>query len=158
MAQTKAASPGPLRSILRRLRRAPQAPEVPGALQPLLDKLRAGNPRAELDGVVRAYHVAAEVHADQRRLSGQPFITHPLAVADILADMGMDPTTIVGALLHDAVEDTDASLDDFRESFGDEVTEIVDGLTKIAKISFRSSEAAQAENYRKMIVAMARDV
>ncbi len=158
MAQTKAVSPGPLRSVLRRLRRAPQAPEPPAELQPLLDKLLSTNPRADLDGVIRAHHVAAEVHADQRRLSGEEFISHPLAVAEILADMGMDPTTIVGALLHDAVEDTDASLDDFRESFGDEVTEIVDGLTKIAKISFRSPVAAQAENYRKMMVAMARDV
>ena len=70
----------------------------------------------------------------------------------------MDPTTIVGALLHDAVEDTDASLDDLREGFGEEVAEIIDGLTKIAKISFRSTETAQAENYRKMMVAMARDV
>jgi GTP pyrophosphokinase len=108
--------------------------------------------------VIKAYQVAAEVHEGQQRLSGDPFITHPLAVAEILADMGMDPTTIIGALLHDAVEDTDASLDDLRETFGEEVAEIIDGLTKIAKISFRSTEAAQAENLRKMMVAMARDV
>jgi GTP pyrophosphokinase len=125
---------------------------------PLLDKLRAAHPKVDLDGVIQAYRAASEVHANQRRLSGHDFITHPLAVAEILADMGMDPTTIIGALLHDAVEDTDASLDEIRESFGEEVAEIVDGLTKIAKISFRSSEAAQAENYRKMMVAMARDV
>ena len=156
MAQTKPRSP--LRLILGRLRRVPQGAEAPEAVKPLLAKVLAAHPKAETTSVVRAYQVANEVHEGQMRLSGDPFITHPLAVAEILADMGMDPTTIVGALLHDAVEDTDASLDDLRESFGDEVAEIIDGLTKIAKFSFRSSEAAQAENYRKMMVAMARDV
>jgi GTP pyrophosphokinase len=124
----------------------------------LIDALRAAHPRADIEDVVRAFRVANEFHEGQFRLSGDPFISHPLEVAQILADMGMDPTTIVGALLHDAVEDTDASLDDLREGFGEEVAEIIDGLTKIAKISFRSLEDAQAENYRKMMVAMARDV
>jgi len=156
--QTKQASRSPLRAILGRLRRTPPAREVPEDLRPVTDALLAVHPKAELQGVIRAFQVAAEVHAGQVRLSGDPFITHPLEVAQILADMGMDPTTIIGALLHDAVEDTDASLADLRESFGDEVAEIIDGLTKIAKISFRSTEAAQAENYRKMMVAMARDV
>ncbi|HYZ92276.1 MAG TPA: bifunctional (p)ppGpp synthetase/guanosine-3',5'-bis(diphosphate) 3'-pyrophosphohydrolase [Actinomycetota bacterium] len=159
MAQAKQAAPGGLRGILRRLRTPRSATVVvPDDLKPLLGKLKAVHPRADLDGVTHAYQVAAEVHAGQRRLSGDDFITHPLAVGEILADMGMDPTTIIGALLHDAVEDTDAELDDFRAAFGDEVVDIVDGLTKIAKISFRSTEAAQAENYRKMMVAMARDV
>jgi GTP pyrophosphokinase len=107
---------------------------------------------------VRAFRVADEFHEGQFRLSGDPFITHPLEVAVILAEMGMDPTTIIGALLHDTVEDTEASLEDLKEGFGEEVAEIIDGLTKIAKISFKSTEAAQAENYRKMMVAMARDV
>jgi guanosine-3',5'-bis(diphosphate) 3'-pyrophosphohydrolase len=156
VAQTKPRSP--LRLILGRLRRTPQGAEIPEAVRPLVAKVLAAHPKADTAGIVRAYQVANEVHEGQMRLSGDPFITHPLAVAEILADMGMDPTTIVGALLHDAVEDTDASLDDLRESFGDEVAEIIDGLTKIAKFSFRSSEAAQAENYRKMMVAMARDV
>jgi len=156
VAQTKPRSP--LRIILGRLRRAPQATEAPEAVRPLVAKVVVAHPKADTSAIVRAYQVAAEVHEGQYRLSGDEFITHPLAVAEILADMGMDPTTIVGALLHDAVEDTDASLEDLRESFGDEVAEIIDGLTKIAKFSFRSSEAAQAENYRKMMVAMARDV
>ncbi len=155
MAQTKPRSP--LRLVLSRLRRAPQT-EAPAAVRPLIAKVTAAHPKAEVGAIIRAYQVAAEVHEGQLRLSGDPFITHPLAVAEILADMGMDPTTIVGALLHDAVEDTDASLDELREMFGEEVSEIIDGLTKIAKFSFRSSEAAQAENYRKMMVAMARDV
>ncbi|MEX2539976.1 MAG: bifunctional (p)ppGpp synthetase/guanosine-3',5'-bis(diphosphate) 3'-pyrophosphohydrolase [Actinomycetota bacterium] len=158
MAQAKPVSRSPLRAILGRLRRTPHAGEAPEVLRPVYDRVRGAHPRTNADDIIRAYQVAAEVHEGQLRLSGDPFITHPLAVAQILADMGMDPTTIVGALLHDAVEDTDASLNDLRESFGDEVAEIIDGLTKIAKISFRSTEAAQAENYRKMMVAMARDV
>ncbi len=158
MAQTKPVSRSPLRAILGRLRRTPHPTEAPEDLRPVTDALLAVHPKAELEGVIRAFQVAVEVHSGQMRLSGDPFITHPLEVAQILADMGMDPTTIIGALLHDAVEDTDASLADLRESFGDEVAEIIDGLTKIAKISFRSTEAAQAENYRKMMVAMARDV
>ena len=159
MAQPKTSTPGPLRAVLSRLVRTPQPlTQAPEAVQPLLATVATAHPKADLSAIVRAYHVADEMHAGQMRRSGDPFITHPLAVAQILADMGMDPTTIVGALLHDAVEDTDASIDDIRASFGEEVAEITDGLTKIAKISFRSPEAAQAENYRKMMVAMARDV
>jgi GTP pyrophosphokinase len=159
MAQPKTISPGPLRAVLSKLVRTPQPPaDVPEDVQPLLATVATAHPKADLSAIVRAYSVAAEMHAGQVRRSGDPFISHPLAVAQILADMGMDPTTIVGALLHDAVEDTDASVEDIRASFGDEVAEITDGLTKIAKISFRSPEAAQAENYRKMMVAMARDV
>jgi GTP diphosphokinase / guanosine-3',5'-bis(diphosphate) 3'-diphosphatase len=159
MAQTtKPVSRSPLRIILGRFRRSSQPAIAPDQVKPLLAKLQRAHPRADVQDVIRAFKVADEYHAGQFRLSGDPFITHPLEVAEILAEMGMDPTTIVGALLHDAVEDTDASLDDLREEFGEEVAEIIDGLTKIAKISFKSTEAAQAENYRKMMVAMARDV
>jgi GTP diphosphokinase / guanosine-3',5'-bis(diphosphate) 3'-diphosphatase len=158
MAQPKPVPRSPLRSILGRLRRTPFADHAPPELRPLLDLIRAAHPKADLVGVVRAYRTAAEVHEGQNRLSGDPFISHPLAVAQILAGMGLDTTTIIGALLHDAIEDTEATLDDLTEGFGREVAEIIDGLTKIAKISFRSTEAAQAENYRKMMVAMARDV
>ena len=158
MAQTKPASRSPLRIILGRFRRSSQPSVAPDEVKPLLAKLQAAHPRADVEDVIRAFKVANEYHAGQFRLSGDPFITHPLEVAQILADMGMDATTVVGALLHDAVEDTDASLDDLREGFGEEVADIIDGLTKIAKISFKSVEAAQAENYRKMMVAMARDV
>src|SRR5713101_5798407 len=158
MAQPKPSTSGPLRAVLSRLVRSPQPPVAPDELEPLMTAVKTAHPKADLTGIVRAYQVASEVHEGQMRRSGDPFITNPLAVAQILAEMGMDPTTIVGALLHDAVEDTDASLDDLRRSFGDEVAEIIDGLTKIGKISFRSAEAAQAENYRKMMVAMARDV
>jgi guanosine-3',5'-bis(diphosphate) 3'-pyrophosphohydrolase len=159
MAQPKSTAPGPMRAVLSRLLRSPQPlAEAPEELQALLSSVATAHPKGDITSIIRAYQVAAEMHQGQLRRSGDPFITHPLAVAQILADMGMDPTTIVGALLHDAVEDTDASVDDIRSSFGDEVAEIIDGLTKIAKISFRSAEAAQAENYRKMMVAMAKDV
>jgi GTP diphosphokinase / guanosine-3',5'-bis(diphosphate) 3'-diphosphatase len=159
MAQPRTTPIGPLRAVLSRILRAPQpVTEPPEAIRPLLAELLRNHPKADASDVMRAYQVAAEVHAGQVRKSGDPFITHPLAVAQILAEMGMDPTTIVVGLLHDAVEDTDASLEDLREPFGDEAAEIIDGLTKIAKIGFRSTEAAQAENYRKMMVAMAQDV
>src|SRR5207249_962194 len=112
MAQPKAAAPGPLRAVLSRLVRTPQPlAEVPDEVQPLLASVATAHPKADLAAIVRAYRVAAEMHKGQVRRSGDPFITHPLAVAQVLADMGMDPTTIVGALLHDAVEDTDASVD-----------------------------------------------
>ena len=159
MAQPKTKPTSPLRAVLGRLRRAPHpAAEVPEQLRGLIDTLRRQHPKADVGLVVRAHHVASEVHQGQFRQSGDAFITHPVAVAEILADMGMDATTIAVALLHDAVEDTDASLEELRSEFGDEATDIVDGLTKIAKIGFTSAEAHQAENYRKMMVAMARDV
>ena len=105
-----------------------------------------------------AYRVAEEAHEGQVRLSGEPFIEHPLAVAQILADLRLDTTTLEAALLHDTVEDTPVTLDRLREEFGDDVAEIVDGLTKLDKLQFQTRELAQAENVRKMIVAMAGDI
>ena len=157
MVQSRATPIGPLRAVLSKLRRTPES-SAPPEIQPLLARVREEYPKADLTDVVRAWRVAEEMHAGQTRKSGEPFVTHPLGVAMILAGMGMDPTSIVAALLHDAVEDTDASLEDLRESFGDEVAEIIDGLTKISKVRFVSLEHARAENYRKMTVAMARDV
>ncbi len=158
MSQARTTPIGSLRAALSRFLRTPQPVEqAPAEVRPLLDEVRAHHPKADLTAVLRAYRVAEEMHAGQMRMSGDPFITHPLGVAMILAEMGMDVTSIVGALLHDAVEDTDASLEDLQESFGAEVAEIIDGLTKIARIGFQSLEQAKAENYRKMMVAMARD-
>jgi GTP pyrophosphokinase len=108
--------------------------------------------------IERAYQFAANSHRDQRRASGGEFIEHPLAVAEILADLGLDTTTIVAALLHDTVEDTPLTIDDVEREFGSEVAVIIDGLTKLDKIEFRSKEHAQAENLRKMMIAMARDI
>jgi GTP pyrophosphokinase len=113
------------------------------------------HPKADLGLLQQAYDVAEEKHRHQRRKSGDPYITHPLAVATILAELGMDTTTLVAALLHDTVEDTDYSLELLRADFGDEVAHLVDGVTKLDKVKLGT--AAEAETIRKMIIAMARD-
>ncbi|TMK59565.1 MAG: bifunctional (p)ppGpp synthetase/guanosine-3',5'-bis(diphosphate) 3'-pyrophosphohydrolase [Actinobacteria bacterium] len=109
-------------------------------------------------GLEQAYHVAEEAHEGQVRKSGEPFIEHPLAVAEILADLRLDTTTLAAALLHDTVEDTEITLARIQEGFGEDVARIVDGLTKLDRLEFRTRELAQAENVRKMIVAMAGDI
>jgi GTP diphosphokinase / guanosine-3',5'-bis(diphosphate) 3'-diphosphatase len=108
--------------------------------------------------VLNAFLFACEHHADQRRQSGEDFITHPVGVAKICAGMRLDTATLCAALLHDTVEDTSASLDEVREGFGEEVAGLVDGVTKLTGITFQSRDEAQAENYRKMMVAMATDI
>ncbi len=128
---------------------------VKPVLEPLASVHRTLHPKADLVLLQRAYDVAEEKHAGQKRKSGDPYITHPLAVSTILAELGMDTTTLVAALLHDTVEDTDYSLDRLRAEFGDEVAHLVDGVTKLDKVEFGS--AAEAETIRKMVVAMARD-
>jgi GTP diphosphokinase / guanosine-3',5'-bis(diphosphate) 3'-diphosphatase len=125
-------------------------------LEPLFRTMRANHPKADLRVVQRAYEVAERCHLGQLRRSGDPYITHPLAVAVILAELGMTTSTIVAALLHDTVEDTHLSLDDLRRDFGDEVATLVDGVTKLDKVQY--GDAAQAETIRKMVVAMARDI
>ena len=110
------------------------------------------------DAVARAFAFACEHHADQRRRSGEHFITHPVGVAKICAGMRSDTATLCAALLHDTVEDTSASLDEVRDEFGDEVATLVDGVTKLAGITFQSNDDRQAENYRKMMLAMAQDL
>ena len=131
----------------------------PGAVAPVLEPLasvhRTLHPKADLALLQRAYDVADAKHAGQKRKSGDPYITHPLAVATILAELGMDTTTLVAALLHDTVEDTDYSLERLRADFGDEVAHLVDGVTKLDKVEL--GNAAEAETIRKMVVAMARD-
>jgi GTP pyrophosphokinase len=110
------------------------------------------------NAVMRAFVFSCEHHADQRRQSGEDFIVHPVGVAKICAGMRLDTATLCAALLHDTVEDTSASLDEVREAFGDEVAGLVDGVTKLTGIVFQSRDEAQAENYRKMMVAMATDI
>ena len=126
------------------------------AIEPLVRAHRAAHPRADVAMLRRAYEVAELLHREQWRRSGEPYITHPLAVAAILADLGVDTTTLVAALLHDTVEDTAYTLERAREEFGEEVTHLVDGVTKLDKLRF--GEAAEAETIRKMILAMARDL
>ena len=125
-------------------------------LEPLFRAVRANHPKADLALLERAYGIAEHYHRDQRRKSGEPYITHPLAVTTILADIGMTEPTLVAALLHDTVEDTEYTLDQLRRDFGDEVAVLVDGVTKLDKVKY--GDSAQAETIRKMIVAMSRDI
>ncbi len=125
-------------------------------LEPFFKAVRANHPKADLALLDRAYTTAEKWHGTQTRKSGDPYITHPLAVATILADIGMTEPTLVAALLHDTVEDTPYKLDALRADFGDEVAELVDGVTKLDKVEYGA--AAEAETLRKMIVAMARDI
>ena len=130
--------------------------QVIPALEPLLRTVKATHPKADLSPILRAYAVAERCHAGQMRKSGDPYITHPLAVTSILAELGMSPTTLAAALLHDTVEDTEYSLDQLRADFGDEVALLVDGVTKLDKVKY--GDAAQSETVRKMIIAMAKDI
>ena len=127
-------------------------------LDDILEKIQTYNATADLDVVRKAYVFSAKVHQGQVRLSGEPYLTHLLEVADILVRLKMDVPTIITGLLHDTLEDTLATVDELRENFGEEVANLVDGVTKIGKISFQTSEERQAENFRKMLLAMARDI
>ena len=127
-------------------------------LTPLLAVYRRRHPKARVDMINRAYHMAAEAHRSQTRSSGESYINHPLAVATIVADIGLDDVSVAAALLHDAVEDTEITLPDVEEHFGAEVARLVDGVTKLERIQFDSREAQQAATMRKMLVAMAKDL
>jgi len=124
----------------------------------IIEKILSYNPEADLDLVRKAYVFCAKVHQDQVRLSGEPYLTHPMEVAYILAQLRMDVPTVVTGLLHDTLEDTLTTMEELRTLFDQEVLDLVDGVTKISKIPFRSSEERQAENFRKMVLAMARDI
>ncbi|BFH67460.1 RelA/SpoT family protein [Paenibacillus dendritiformis] len=127
-------------------------------IEQLLEKASAYMKESDLDRVREAYLFAEQAHSGQVRKSGEPYILHPLAVADIVVGMQMDPTSVVAALLHDVVEDTSVSLEEVRTKFGNTCAMLVDGLTKLERIQFRSKEEQQNENYRKMFVAMANDI
>ncbi len=125
-------------------------------LEPLLVAIRTNDPKADTSLVERAFAVAEQAHDGQLRKSGDPYITHPVAVSTILAELGMPASTLAAALLHDTVEDTDYALEDLQREFGEEIARLVDGVTKLDKVKY--GEAAQAETVRKMVVAMARDI
>jgi guanosine-3',5'-bis(diphosphate) 3'-pyrophosphohydrolase len=125
-------------------------------LEPILQTVRTTHPKADIAVIERAYVVAEEYHRGQLRKSGDAYITHPLAVTTILAELGMTPATLAAALLHDTVEDTAYTMPQLRRDFGEEVAGLVDGVTKLDRLTY--GEAAQAETVRKMIVAMARDI
>ncbi len=141
--------------LARRIVNGQRSTVVRPVLEPLAALHRQSHPKADLALLQRAYDVAEAAHAAQKRKSGDPYITHPLAVATVLAGLGMDTTTLVAALLHDTVEDTGVTLESIVTDFGPEVAHLVDGVTKIDKVQF--GDGAQAETIRKMIVAMARD-
>jgi GTP diphosphokinase / guanosine-3',5'-bis(diphosphate) 3'-diphosphatase len=124
----------------------------------ITDKVYDYYPDADVDLIDRAYIYSAKVHEGQLRLSGEPYLSHPLEVANILADMKLDTVSIASGLLHDVVEDTHAGLDDIKRLFGEDVAKIVDGVTKISSLSFNTAQTKQAENIRKMILAMANDI
>lgn len=127
-------------------------------IQEILDQVLDKTPEANTELIQKAYVFAAAAHAGQTRLSGEPYLSHPLAVASILATMGFDEATVCSALLHDTVEDTKATIEELDDEFGEDVADIVDGVTKISLIPFDSKEEAQAENIRKMILAMSHDI
>ncbi len=146
-------APARVRTRLARLGRTATTNPV---LDPLFSIVRGTHPKADLSVIERAYATAERLHGDQRRRSGDPYITHPLAVTAILAELGMDPATICAALLHDTVEDTSYTMTALRADFGDEVASLVDGVTKLDKVKY--GDSAQVETIRKMIVAMSKDI
>ena len=124
----------------------------------LLAQIEEYNPSCDKEKICETYELAARLHSDQKRDSGEPYIIHPLAVASILASLHMDDTTIMAGLLHDVVEDTDMTLEDIRELYGDDMVVLLDGVTKLSKLEFRSKQERQVENLRKMFLAMSRDI
>ncbi len=126
--------------------------------QPLARAVADSEGRFDVDEVLAAYELAAEAHSEQRRASGEPFVSHAVEVAAIVAGLRLDTASVVSALVHDVVEDTTVSLQGIRELFGEEVGAIVDGVTKIGRVRFRSHTEQQVENYRKLLLSMARDV
>ena len=127
-------------------------------LETLIEEIPKYQPGADLDVLARAYQFSAASHQGQQRASGEPYLSHPLEVANLLVDFKMDVTTVTAGLLHDVLEDTAATKADLEREFGGEIAELVDGVTKIGKLAFSSREERQAENFRKMLVAMARDL
>ncbi|WP_309713492.1 bifunctional (p)ppGpp synthetase/guanosine-3',5'-bis(diphosphate) 3'-pyrophosphohydrolase [Pseudolysinimonas sp.] len=153
MTETQAPNTASLRTLLPRIFSRAQPT---GAVDRLLKTVRVHHPKADVVLIERAYAAAEKAHSGQKRKSGEPYITHPVAVAQILADLGIGSKTIAAALLHDTVEDTDYTLDLVRSDFGDEIAMLVDGVTKLDKLKY--GDSAQAETVRKMVVAMSKDI
>ena len=145
-----------VKAVLKKVR--PARPDGAAPFDSLVRELKSRRPKADIRLLDRAFELASKAHEGQMRRSGDPFITHPLGVATILAELGLDEETVAAALLHDAVEDTDLSLAEVEKEMGFQVAALIDGVTKLDKIRYRSAEQTRAENLRKMIVATARDV
>jgi guanosine-3',5'-bis(diphosphate) 3'-pyrophosphohydrolase len=153
MTEVTSTSPVSRRSLIPRIFSRAQPT---GGVEMLLKSVRANDAKADLEIIERAYAKAEEAHRGQLRRSGEPYITHPIAVAQILAELGIGPKTLAAALLHDTVEDTEYSLDMLRDDFGDEIAMLVDGVTKLDKLKY--GDSAQSETVRKMVVAMSKDI
>jgi len=147
---------GALAALRSRLPRIFTRPVEGSGIAEVIKSAKASHPKADFSVVERAYVAAEKAHSGQLRKSGDPYITHPVAVAQLLADLGIGPAGLAAALLHDTVEDTDYSLDQLKSDFGDEIAMLVDGVTKLDKVKF--GENAQAETVRKMVVAMSKDI
>ena len=152
-ARTLGEMPAAAQRVLPWRRTAPSEP----SLEPLFRAYKSRHPKADTELITRAYRLAARAHEGQHRHSGEDYIEHPLAVATIVAGLGLDEAAIAAALLHDAVEDTEVTIEDVAREFGPDVAALVDGVTKLDKVRFESREAAQAASMRKMLVAMAKD-
>jgi len=153
---TETQAPGSTASLRQILPRLFSRAQPTGAVDRLLKTVRTHHPKADVALIERAYAAAEKAHSGQKRKSGEPYITHPVAVAQILADLGIGSKTLAAALLHDTVEDTDYTLDLLRADFGDEIAMLVDGVTKLDKLKY--GDSAQAETVRKMVVAMSKDI
>ncbi|MEF2932571.1 MAG: bifunctional (p)ppGpp synthetase/guanosine-3',5'-bis(diphosphate) 3'-pyrophosphohydrolase [Clostridia bacterium] len=127
-------------------------------IEEVLETVKKSNRRADLKIIKRAYEYAKDKHKDQLRRSGEPYIIHPIQVAYILSTLGLDHSTICAALLHDVIEDTDVTLEDIAKEFSPEIAEMVDGVTKLSKLNYTSEQEQQVENYRKMFLAMGKDI
>ena len=127
-------------------------------IREIINNVSSYFPNLDKDLILRAYNVSLKAHAGQKRISGDEYFSHPLAVTKILTEMRLDVSTIITGLLHDTVEDTLITLEDIKKDFGEDITNLVDGVTKLSKIKFHTSEEKQAENFRKMFIAMAQDI
>jgi GTP pyrophosphokinase len=127
-------------------------------LEDIVERIQKYNPDADVDLLRRAYIFSAKVHQGQTRLSGETYLNHPIEVAAILAGLKLDAATVAAGLLHDTIEDTTATPEEIKEMFGEEVAGLVDGMTKLSRMELQSREQREAENFRKMIVAMAKDI
>jgi len=132
--------------------------DIVASLNDLFEKIEAYNSSMNLSTISAAFDYAQKAHRKQKRFSGEPFIVHPLEVTKILAGLELDQETLVAGLLHDVVEDTGTTLKDIEERFGSEITLLVNGVTKLSRIEYKSKEELQAENLRKMFLAMAKDI
>jgi len=133
-------------------------PEKEITIYDVINTLKRNRRKVNTKLILKAYNYAKSTHADQKRLSGEAYIIHPLNVANILSEINLDEATICAALLHDVVEDTPVSKEDITKEFGEEIAEMVDGVTKLGKLQYTTREEQQVENYRKMFLAMGRDI